>query len=68
MILAFVNMLPIPGLDGGHVMFLLIEMVMRRELPVKVRIGAQYVGMVFILLLMLFILGNDVRQLIERFF
>ncbi len=64
MILAFVNILPIPALDGGHVMFLLIEAVMRREPPIKVRIIAQQIGMFLILLLMLFIIVNDVTKLI----
>lgn len=62
MILAFVNILPIPALDGGHVLFLLIEAVMRREPPTRVRIAAQQVGMVFILLLMLFVIVNDVSK------
>ena len=63
MILAFVNILPIPALDGGHVMFLLYEMVTRREPSTKVRIVAQQIGMVFILGLMLLIIFNDVWQL-----
>lgn len=63
MILAFVNILPIPALDGGHVMFLLYEMITRREPSTKVRIIAQQVGMIFILGLMLLIIFNDVLQL-----
>lgn len=63
MILAFVNILPIPALDGGHVMFLLYEMVTRREPSTKVRLVAQQIGMVFILGLMLLIIFNDVLQL-----
>ena len=63
MILAFVNILPIPALDGGHVMFLLYEMVTRRERCTKIRMVAQQAGMVFILGLMLLIIFNDVLQL-----
>lgn len=62
MVLAFVNILPIPALDGGHVMFLLIEGITRREPSTKVRIIAQQVGMIFILGLMLLIIFNDVFQ------
>jgi regulator of sigma E protease len=62
MILAFMNLLPIPALDGGHVLFLLIEMIIRRPVPEKVLIGAQYVGMAIVLLLMVFAFGNDIWQ------
>jgi len=62
MILAFMNLLPIPALDGGHVLFLLIEMVIRRPVPEKVLIGAQYVGMAIVLMLMIFAFGNDIWQ------
>lgn len=63
MILALVNILPIPALDGGHVLFLLIEGITRREPSVKVRIIAQQIGMFLILGLMLLILFNDAFQL-----
>lgn len=62
MILAFMNLLPIPALDGGHVLFLLIEMIIRRPVPEKVLIGAQYVGMAIVLMLMVFAFGNDIWQ------
>ncbi|MDP5169338.1 MAG: RIP metalloprotease RseP [Bacteroidia bacterium] len=62
MILAFVNILPIPALDGGHVLFLLIEAVTRKEPSPKVRIVAQQIGMIFILGLMILILFNDAFQ------
>jgi regulator of sigma E protease len=64
MILAFVNILPIPALDGGHVVFLLIEGITRREPSAKVRIIAQQIGMFLILGLMLLILFNDAFRLI----
>jgi len=59
MILAFVNILPIPALDGGHVVFLLIEAITRKEPSVKVRIIAQQVGMFLILGLMILVIFND---------
>jgi regulator of sigma E protease len=63
MVLAFVNILPIPALDGGHLLFLLIEAVTRREPSVKVRMIAQQIGMVLILGLMVLVLFNDVTRL-----
>ena len=58
--LAFMNIIPIPGLDGGHIMFLLWEAVTRRQVPEKVMIVAQYIGMGFLLLLLLYANGNDI--------
>lgn len=57
--LAFMNILPIPGLDGGHVMFLIWEMITGKPAPEKVLIVAQYIGMAFILLLLVYANGND---------
>jgi len=59
MVLAFMNFLPIPALDGGHVMFLLWEMVTRRKPSDSFLEGAQKVGMAFLLSLMVFALFND---------
>ena len=58
-ILAFMNILPIPALDGGHVMFLLYEMITGKEAPQKVLEIAQYVGIALLLGLMLYANGND---------
>ena len=60
--LAFMNIIPIPGLDGGHVMFLLWEVVTRRKPSEKVLIAAQYVGMAFLLLLLIYANGNDLLR------
>ena len=59
-ILAFMNILPIPALDGGHVMFLLYEMITRRKPNQKVMEYAQLAGMVLLLALFLFANGNDI--------
>lgn len=59
-ILAFMNILPIPALDGGHVMFLLYEMVARKPAPQRVMEAAQMVGMVLLLGLLLYANGNDI--------
>ncbi len=61
--LAFINMLPIPGLDGGHIAVILIEVLMRRKLSVKARMRIQSVGMFILLSLMAFLLINDVLRL-----
>jgi len=60
MVLAFMNFLPIPALDGGHVMFLLWEMATRRKPSDKFLEGAQKVGMALLLSLMVFAVFNDV--------
>lgn len=59
-ILAFMNIIPIPGLDGGHVMFLLWEVITRRKVNEKVLEYAQYAGMLFLLLLLVYANGNDI--------
>ncbi|HMR93351.1 MAG TPA: RIP metalloprotease RseP [Chitinophagaceae bacterium] len=58
-ILAFMNLLPIPALDGGHVMFTLYEMISGRKPNEKFLEYAQIVGMVILLALMLYANGND---------
>ena len=58
-ILAVMNIIPIPGLDGGHALFTLWEMVTGRKVSDKVLEAAQYVGLILILALLLFVNGND---------
>lgn len=58
-VLAFMNLLPIPALDGGHVVFTLIEMITGRKPNEKFLEYAQIVGMVILLALMLYANGND---------
>lgn len=58
--LAIINILPIPALDGGHVMFLLYEMIVGRKASEKVMEYAQIVGMVLLLALLVFALRNDI--------
>ena len=62
-ILAFVNILPIPALDGGHVMFLLYEVITRRKPNEKFMENAQIGGMFFLLFLLLFANINDILKL-----
>jgi regulator of sigma E protease len=58
--LAILNLLPFPALDGGHLMFLMIETVTRREIPNKVKLVIQQVGIAALLVFMAFVLYNDI--------
>lgn len=60
MILAFMNILPIPALDGGHSIFLVIESLTRKKFSDKFMERAQIVGMVILLALMAYTIGNDI--------
>ncbi|HFK5581725.1 TPA: RIP metalloprotease RseP [Elizabethkingia anophelis] len=62
--LAFLNLIPIPGLDGGHVLFTLWEMVTGKPVPQKVLENAQMIGVIFLLGLMILIFGSDIYKLI----
>jgi len=63
--LAFMNILPIPALDGGHVMFLLYEIITGRKPNDKILEKAQIVGMVLLLSLLVFANGNDIYKWIS---
>ncbi|MFN5182021.1 MAG: RIP metalloprotease RseP [Bacteroidota bacterium] len=54
LMLAFMNFLPIPMLDGGYILFLLIEMITRRNIPEKFILYANYVGLVLLMALMVY--------------
>lgn len=61
-ILAFMNILPIPALDGGHVLFLLYEMITRRKPSENFMIRAEYVGFAILILLMVVANLNDILR------
>ena len=65
MVLAFMNLLPIPALDGGHMMFIIIESITGKKLSDKFMERAQVVGMVLLLSLMVFAVGNDILKMFE---
>jgi regulator of sigma E protease len=65
-ILAVMNILPIPALDGGHVLFLLFEVVTGKKPSDKFLEYAQIVGMVILLALLLYANGNDILRLIRK--
>lgn len=62
LILAFVNLLPIPALDGGHAVFIVFEMITGRKPSEKFLERAQTVGMILLLVLMAYALGNDILK------
>ena len=63
LMLAFMNILPIPALDGGHVIFLLYEMIVGKPAPEKVMEYAQTIGVIILLSLLVFANGNDILKL-----
>ena len=62
--LAFLNLLPIPGLDGGHALFTTWELITGKPVPQKVLENAQMIGVIFLLGLMLLIFGSDIYKFI----
>jgi regulator of sigma E protease len=64
--LAFMNLLPIPALDGGHVVFLIVEMIKGKPLSDKFMERAQIVGFVILLSLMVFAFGSDILKLFGK--
>lgn len=62
LILAFMNVIPIPGLDGGHIVFTLWEIITRRKPSDKFLDVAQSVGMALLLLLLVVANGNDILR------
>lgn len=67
MVLALTNLLPIPALDGGHSLFLIIEMIKGKPLSDKFLERAQIVGFVILITLMVFVFGNDIlRQVMKK--
>ena len=61
--LAFLNILPIPGLDGGQIFIILIEAIIRKPLSLKARLAVQQLGMVFLLMIMVTVMFNDISRL-----
>jgi regulator of sigma E protease len=66
MILAFMNILPIPALDGGHVIFLVVETLTGKKFSDKFMEKAQVAGMIILISLMVFATGNDIWKHIIR--
>ncbi len=63
--LALINILPIPALDGGHLIVITTESILRRPLSIKAKLRIQQVGLAFILMLMTLVFYNDILRLIR---
>ena len=61
--LGVMNLLPIPALDGGHIVFLIYEIFTRRKPGEKFLVAVQIVGMILLFALMLLAFGNDIARL-----
>jgi len=61
--LGVMNLLPIPALDGGHILFLIFEMITGKKPSDKFMEVAQWIGMILLLMLMVLAFGNDIRSL-----
>ncbi len=62
LVIGLMNILPIPALDGGHIVLLLIEVVRGRPLPVRAQIVIQNIGMILLMILFVWIIFNDLIQ------
>ena len=58
------NLLPIPILDGGLILLLLIEMLMRRDMSMQLKEAVFKFGMVFLMVVVVFVLYNDISKLL----
>lgn len=64
--LGILNLLPVPVLDGGHILFFSIEAVIRRPVSIKTREIAQQIGIFLLLMLMVFVFYNDIMRFFEK--
>ncbi len=62
--LAIFNLLPVPILDGGVILMLLVEMLMRRDLDLKVKETVVKVGFVFLMMVVVFVIYNDISKIL----
>jgi regulator of sigma E protease len=64
--LGILNLLPMPVLDGGHIFFVVLEIIFRRPVSLKIRERAQQVGVFFLIMFMVFLIYNDVSRIINQ--
>ena len=63
--LAFINVLPIPALDGGHIAIVLVETAMRRPLSLRARMAVQQLGVMLLLTLIVVVMYNDIVRIFQ---
>jgi len=61
--LALLNILPFPALDGGHLLIIIIEAIIRREIPIKAKLVVQQIGLFVLIGLMIYVIFNDFQKL-----
>jgi regulator of sigma E protease len=64
--IGFLNILPLPVLDGGHILFVIIEAIIRRPIPVRVKLAIQQAGIIALVLLVLVVSYNDVVRIVAN--
>lgn len=64
--LGVMNLLPLPALDGGRLVFLIIEGITKKRVPEKIEGTIHFVGLVLLLILMVFVMGNDIFKIIKK--
>ncbi|MBU0508922.1 site-2 protease family protein, partial [bacterium] len=64
--IGFLQILPFPALDGGHIIYVLIEAIIRRPIPTKIKLWIQQVGMALLILLILFVSYHDVLRIFSK--
>ena len=62
--LGVMNLLPIPGLDGGRLILTIIEMIRRKRIPIEKEGMINFIGMILLIGLMLVVMGNDIRKIV----
>jgi regulator of sigma E protease len=62
--LALINILPIPALDGGHILIVIIEEIRRKPLTTKTKLKIQQVGMAILFILIIFVMYNDITRIL----
>ena len=63
--LGLLNLLPFPALDGGRIIFILVELVTRRKVPERVETMIHYAGFIILLALIFLVTGKDIYRLIQ---
>ena len=64
--LALINILPIPALDGGHIAIVFIEEIRRKPLTTKTKLKIQQVGMAILFVLIIFVMYNDILRIFTK--
>ena len=64
--LGIINLLPVPLLDGGHLLFFIIELISGKEVNVKWREIAQQIGFAMLVMLMIFVFYNDIIRIFSK--